>query len=742
MAFDRQVAALRCTVYRQVQQDCVHHGNHRHERLHELQASILCPVDHRDGDLRLRRQFHPRHSVFPGVDDVFHPGMRGDHFPCGMDQLFRADFRCRLCQVGTGIGFLAAAGQAFQVDPQLRLCQGVILQVQFRGRPLCRPLFLNKRRQFPGGGMRRNVLEGQRGLLVAQLADQHRRAQGGPAALEEVVRRAGPFHLQGFRERLADFRFQVRFRRFVFRLSRRNLHRFQRGKIHLVPVVSRQSFQVDAVFRHHVFRQGFADECFHRFRGGFLPRIVAADQVSAVHLYGDAHGLLDARIAGSRAPHLVQLDPVSADLDHVVLPPVEDQVAFAVPRHIVARVEQASARHARVFLKLCVCLQRQPLVSDRQVRAGDAQLPDLAGFRDNLAVLVLQVRGNPPAGFPQGIGFSFSQRVHQHGRALAGPVKFVDRGIFIRFLHPRLFAAQQDVFQRQRSVKLPHHAVHLGRQEHSRDLPFPEQRPDHIHVFPFRFVGDVDASPVVQGQRQVDHRSDKAESRDAQGPHVFREGKDAFHRVRIDVQDPLAVDDSLRLSRGSGSVEDQAFRVRVGKVRVQVSLWDVLAFRKKIFQEHAGGPGKVFFPVFCADAQFALDILHHRPHALRRVFPVHRHRGAARPENGQQDDRILLCPGQQDGNPFFAFLCVGRLEDSLCQISRPFVHLLIGIRALDIHHGNPVRILLRLLQEFGDNGSHASSPLSVRVVLNDSRVILNDPRVILNVVKDLSFVSS
>ena len=88
-------------------------------------------------------------------------------------------------------------------------------------------------------------------------------------------------------------------------------------------------------------------------------------------------------------------------------------------------------------------------------------------------------------------------------------------------LHPRLFAGKQHVFKRQRPVQLAHDAVHLGRQEHAGDPPLSKQFPEHVHVFPFRFIGNVYAAAEEQGKGQVDQGRDKAEARDAQGTSAF-----------------------------------------------------------------------------------------------------------------------------------------------------------------------------------------------------------------------------
>ena len=541
---DRQVASFRRPVHRGAEQRVIHHRHHGHEGLHEVQPAFLRPFKNGNIRLRVRHGHHAGHTLGVGPNDVFHAGMGVQHLFHGVLQRFRADALRGPGQIRDGIGGLAAAGQALQIDAQLRLRQGIGVPVHGRQRRV--PAGFHEGRQFPGRGMEGNILEGKRGLPVRQAADQQRGAEAGSSAVKEAGRGADPGHVQGLGEGFADPLLRLRSGRLVLRLLRPDFQGLQRRIVDLVPVVPEHGVQVNKVFRNHVFRQVPAHMGLHLLRGGFLPGIVAADQVPAVD--ADIHaGRFPDRIQPSHdLVNFAQLDPVSPNLHHPVVPPVEDQAAFLIPGHLVPAVIQACPGPEGVFRKAFRRFLRQIVVTVRHPGAADAQLPDVPGLLDFPAFLVQQPYLHAAARFPQALRSAASGRMQQSAEAFAGAKELQHARPVFRSL--RLLPREDHIFQRQVSVKLLQHAVHLGRAEHAGDLPLREQRMDRLHVFPFRLVGDIHAAAAAEHRRKVQQARNKAEAGNVQRPGMLRHGNlSGKHRGRA-AQDGLPVNDALGLS--------------------------------------------------------------------------------------------------------------------------------------------------------------------------------------------------
>ena len=158
VCFDQQVASFRRPVYGRVNQDLIHHGNHRDKLPHEIKAAFLRTL--KDGNVHLCVGFqdHPGDAAAVRVDHVFHARMGVQHLPNRSGQVFRGDILCSAGHIRQRIGGFASAGQAFQVDAHLGFGQRVYIQVH--GWKLYVLFRIQICRQFPGCGMSGNILEG------------------------------------------------------------------------------------------------------------------------------------------------------------------------------------------------------------------------------------------------------------------------------------------------------------------------------------------------------------------------------------------------------------------------------------------------------------------------------------------------------------------------------------------------------------------------------------------------------
>ena len=204
----------------------------------------------------------------------------------------------------------------------------------------------------------------------------------------------------------------------------------------------------------------------------FFSCVIAADQVASVNADVHARRFLNSFPFIHYLVDFTQFHPVSADLDHPVFSAMENQVSFLVPGHLIAAVVHAFAWLEGVFRETFRGFLRHVVISGRQPGTGDAKFADHAGLVDSFPVFIDQADFRPPAWFPQAQRSAASGRMQQHGRAcLAGAVAFPDARIPFSFCCV-FFAHQQHVFQRQRTVKLSQHGIHLRRAEHASDLPF------------------------------------------------------------------------------------------------------------------------------------------------------------------------------------------------------------------------------------------------------------------------------
>ena len=151
VGFQREIAALRGPVDRGMDQQAVQHRHHRHELPHEVQPALLRAVHHGNLHPGVGHRHHPGHAVSIGPDDVFHSGMGLQHFPDGADQRLRGHPLGGPGQIGKGIGGLAAAGEAFQINAHLGLRKRIDVPVHGRDDRLLAAV--QEGCQSPGRGM-------------------------------------------------------------------------------------------------------------------------------------------------------------------------------------------------------------------------------------------------------------------------------------------------------------------------------------------------------------------------------------------------------------------------------------------------------------------------------------------------------------------------------------------------------------------------------------------------------------
>ena len=559
--------------------------------------------------------------------------------------------------------------------------------------------------------MRGDILKGKRRVLIAQVADQHRGAQGSAAAVKEVRQSAGAFHLQGFGERPADPLLSLGPRGFVFRLVGFDLQGLQGRIVELAAVIPGHDVQMDEILRDHVFRQPPGGVFLHLRGRSLRPGIVAADQVPAVDGHVHVGHLVDAFHFPDHLIDFTQLDPVAPDLDHPVVPAVENQASVLIPGHLVPGMVHPFARPEGILREAFRGFLRQAVVSQGQPGRRHAKLPDDAGLADRVPVLIDQIRMHVFRGLSQGKGAALPEPVNQDRRAgFAGAEKFHHARIRNVIRVDELLAHHRHVFQRQRPVQLPKHGKHLGRNIHARDLTLFKQLPDHVHVLAFRFIGDVHAAPRGQQRHRVKRAGNEAEPGNIQGPGVLRKLRHRSQNLRRVVQHPLPVHHALGPAGGTGGIENVSLRVGIREIQDGIAFRFVRIGRKYLLQDQGGHALRIRGFFSGGDAKHASHVLQNCAHPLPGIFPVDGNRGASGPQHGEQGYDKLLCTRKEQGDPPTLPLSADFFQNLFRQISGAVVHPFIGISPTEIQQGRILRVLCGLLQKLCDDGFHRFSP--------------------------------
>jgi hypothetical protein len=262
------------------------------------------------------------------------------------------------------------------------------------------------------------------------------------------------------------------------------------------------------------------------------------------------------------------------------------------------------------------------------------------------------------------------------------------------------------IFQRKGAVEFSEDIVHLGRDEHAGDLALSEQSPDHVHVFAFGLIGDIDAAPLGQHRHNVQNRGDKAEAGDTERAGALRHPDDIAVRLPEAAQHRLAMNYTFGLSRGTRSIQDISLRVRIGVIQRPVALRVFAVHRLDFFDQkrrNARGPLRERRD---RHAQGAADILQDGPHSFHGIFRVNRHDGAPGAQHSKLGDNKGLRPGQEQGDASPLLPSAQALKDLLRHVRGEIVHSVIGDCALAVQHGCALRVQVRLLQKLFDYACH------------------------------------
>ena len=413
------------------------------------------------------------------------------------------------------------------------------------------------------------------------------------------------------------------------------------------------------------------------------------------------------------AHHLInftQFHPVAAHLDHPVRASVENQVSVSVPGHLVAGMIHPFSRTERVICEPLRRLRGKAFVSQCQPGTADTELAKHPRLFDPVPVIIEQVNPGAAAWFTQGKRSALAHRMHQHRRTgFAGTIRLKHAGI-ARAFSGILFPAEQNIFQRKRAIQLSDHRIHLGRQEHSRNMPFFKQGPDHFHVLALRLVGDIDTSAGAQHRHGIHQACNKAEAGNTQRAGIPVQRYNPLQCFQPAVQHLLAVNNALGFAGGTGGIEKVSFRIRIGKIQGFIPLRILPGCRYDLLSGQYRDTRSLLRQAGSGNTQIAVHILQDHLHPFRRIFRVNRHHCAAGTQHGDLGNNKRLGSWQKHGNPAAAAFSAEPLQDLFRQIRGKVVHPVIGNRALDIQHCNAVRMQLRLSDKLRYDCSHCFAP--------------------------------
>src|SRR5581483_1555600 len=152
---------------------------------------------------------------------------------------------------------------------------------------------------------------------------------------------AGPGSVTGGPGRSAGGRSPGRLER-----SRLGRHPLERGAVELAGTAEREALEEDDPARVGVGGAALEEEALDLLLGGRGGRVAGDDVGDGDGPLGEVRrrhhaGVPDRRVAEEDVLHLLRIDVLAGDVDHVVLAPDEEVVAVAVPAHEVAGVEPA-----------------------------------------------------------------------------------------------------------------------------------------------------------------------------------------------------------------------------------------------------------------------------------------------------------------------------------------------------------------------------------------------------------------